>query len=248
MHNGYKVKGVADIVFLMDATSDMQNCIDKFKENVGWFFKNLTEGDPESRHVPIVRDWRAKVVGFRDVEVDGDEWFEDNCFTRDIAEVERQLGALTARGGGDMPESLLDAIYKVADAPKSEKGEEDPSAWRHRSEAHRVVVAFTDAPYKPTMSAPGIAGGDIRSLRNICVQERIFLTVVAPRGVDDDGFGMLAAIRYSNWISIPSYLETSPLDGLMNDREALTKMIQVLAWTIARPACHANPPFPRTLI
>ena len=212
------------------------------------FFRKLTGLDPEVRAIPFVGDWRAKVVGFRDVEVDDDKWFEDNCFTRDIAEVERQLGSLTADGGGDRPESLLDAIYKVGTAPKSEKGEEDPSAWRHRSEAHRVVVAFTDAPYKPTMSAPGIAGGDIRSLRNICVQERIFLTVVAPRGVDDDGFEMLGAIRYSNWISIPSFLETSPLEGLMNDREALTKMIQVLAWTIARLACHANPPSPRTLI
>ena len=64
-----KVKGVVDIVFLMDATSDMMNCIQKVKENLVPFFEALTEDGGTNRIA--ARDWRAKVVGFRDFEADG---------------------------------------------------------------------------------------------------------------------------------------------------------------------------------
>ena len=226
-----KKGSVADIVFLMDATGSMGNCIDRLRENVMRFFRLITELGPVNQDVPLVCDWRAKVVGFRDVEVDGDKWFEDNCFTRDISEVERQFGSLIAEGGGDAPESLLDAIYKAADAPKSEKGVESPTAWRHCSDAKRVVIAFTDAPYKPTMTAPGLAGGTVISLRNLLIEERICLTVVAPNGIDDDGFEMLASIRYANWVSVPpaSPHEGAPLDEFVNNHEALRHTLSAIA-------------------
>ena len=233
-----KVKGVVDIVFLMDATGSMGNCIDKLKKNVMLFFKSLTEVDPETQNFPPVKDWRAKVVGFRDADVDGSAWFEDNPFTRDVGEIERQLSALSAKDGGDIPESLLDAIYKVADAPKSGKGVEQPQAWRYRSEAVRAIIAFTDAPYKPRMTAPGIAGGDITTLRLLCVQERILLTVVAPKGVDDAAFELIEGIRYAKWVGVPAGQsgDGSPIDEFMNNREALQKVIQVIAKTITKTA------------
>ena len=163
-----KVKGITDIVFLMDATSDMMNCIQKVKENLVPFFEAFTEV-VGANHI-VNRDWRAKVVGFRDFEADGaDDWFVDNFFTRDIKELQRQFDALEARGGGDHAESLLDAIYTVADAPKSAPGTEDPGMWRDRQEAVRAVIVFTDAPFKPVMAAPGCRGGTIDDVRNICI-------------------------------------------------------------------------------
>lgn len=68
----------ADIVFLIDASGSMGNCIDRLRENIMMFFRKLTESDIDVRGSPLVGDWRAKVVGFRDVEVDGDKWLEDN--------------------------------------------------------------------------------------------------------------------------------------------------------------------------
>ena len=231
-----KVKGVVDIVFLMDATGSMANCIDKLKQNAMLFFKSLTEVDESVQKLPPVKDWRAKVVGFRDVDVDGDSWFEDNAFTRDVSEIERQLGALKADGGGDLPESLLDAIYKVADAPKSAKGVEEPNAWRYRSDAARAVVAFTDAPFKPTMSAPGVAGGGLVEVRNLCVSNRILLTVVAPNGIPGaECFPQLQGIRYANWVDVPAGTEgESPLDEFLNNKQKLSKTIEVIAKTITK--------------
>ena len=233
-----KVKGVVDIVFLMDATGSMGNCIDKLKENVMLFFKSLTEVDPETQNFPPVKDWRAKVVGFRDVDVDGSAWLEDNDFTRDVGEIQRQLSVLEAKDGGDIPESLLDAIYKVADAPKSGKGIEQTQSWRCRSDAARAIVAFTDAPYKPRMTAPGIAGGNINQLRLLCVQERILLTVVAPEGIDNAAFETIEGIRYAKWVKVPrgNSSNGSPIDEFMNNREALQKVIQVIAKTITKTA------------
>ena len=232
-----KVKGVVDIVFLMDATGSMGNCIDKLKENVMQFFRSLTEIDPENQTIPPVKDWRAKVVGFRDVDVDGSRWLEDNAFTRDVAEIKRQLGALQAKGGGDEPESLLDAIYKIADAPKSPRGLEEADSWRDRHDAARAIVAFTDATFKPRMTAPGIAGGDIKSLRNLCIQERILLTVVAPRGIPgDECFEGIGAIRYANWVDVPAGTGGSPIDEFMNNRNALNETIARIAKTITKTA------------
>lgn len=236
--NGQQEKkmGIADIVFLMDATGSMGNCIDKLKQNIMVFFKNLTEMDPAKQSFPPVKDWRAKVVGFRDVGADGDRWFEDNAFTRDVAEIERQLGALKAEGGGDAPESLLDAIYKVADAPKSPKGVEEPGAWRYRSDAARAIVAFTDTTFKPTMEAPGIAGGGVKDLSLLCTQNRILLTCVAPSGIPgDECFEFLDAIRYANWVKVPAGAGASPLDEFMNSAQ-LKDVIAVIAKTITQTA------------
>lgn len=232
-----KVKGVVDIVFLMDATGSMGNCIDKLKENVMLFFRSLTETDPTTQNFPPVKDWRAKVVGFRDVEADGASWFEDNAFTRDIGEIERQLAALKAAGGGDAPESLLDAICKVVDIPKAEKGVESADAWRNRSECARAVIAFTDAPYKPVMSAPGLTGGGLLDVRNRCLSERILLTVVSPKGIDDEGFANLEAIRYAKWLGVyRGSSGHSPIDEFMNNRNDLQNVIVNIAKTITKTA------------
>ena len=50
--------------------------------------------------------------------------------------------------------SLLDALYRVASMEASPKGAqfEETSKWRYRRDAARVVVVFTDASFKETMS------------------------------------------------------------------------------------------------
>src|SRR5207253_10259760 len=76
-----KAKGVVDIVFLLDATGSMQPCIDALKDNIAKFIDSLTEGGPNNQ-LPV-RDWRGRVVGYRDLPADGDGWYVDNPFVRD---------------------------------------------------------------------------------------------------------------------------------------------------------------------
>lgn len=234
-----KVKGVVDIVFLIDATGSMANCIQKLKENVMLFFKSLTEKSGNS--IPPVKDWRAKIVGFRDYEADGAaDWFVDNPFTRDVGELQRQLDGLVATGGGDIPESLLDAMHAVISAPKSESGVEDPGMWRERHEAARGLIVFTDAPFKPVMVAPGCNNGTVNDITNLCVQEKILLTVVAPTSKlpGYECFDYLAGIRSANYLKIPpgSSEDDSLLDKFLDDKTQLQETIRVIAKTLSKTA------------
>lgn len=177
---GDKIKGVCDIVFLIDATGSMQPAIDDLKRNIKMFFNQLSKGDDNGN--ALVKDWRARVIGYRDVNVDS-EWYIDNPFVRDPKEIERQLDAIEADGGGDEPESLLDALYKVAkfgSTPKMAQ-EEDPTMWRYRSEAARIVIVFTDASFHPTTSLGEAPNLDWTEIANLVMQEKLRLSIYAPQ-------------------------------------------------------------------
>ena len=110
-----KTKGVADIVFLVDVSGSMSPCIDALRRNIEAFIDSLSQGDANA--AAPVRDWRGKVVGYRDIEAaqaEGLPWIVDNSFVRDAGALKVQLGTLQANGGGDEPESLLDALYTIA--------------------------------------------------------------------------------------------------------------------------------------
>ena len=129
-------------------------------------------------------------------------------------------------------------IHTVASMPKSGKAMEDPGMWRDRNDAARAVIVFTDAPYKPTMRTPGCAGGTFNDVRNICVQDRILLSVVAPQDLPGcECFEYLDAIRYGKWIPIvPGTKGDSPIDEFMNDTVALQEIIRTIAKTVTQHA------------
>lgn len=210
-----KTKGVADLVFVVDVTGSMATCIDALRKNIEAFIDSLSRGD--GNNVAPVRDWRGKVVGYRDIEsaeAEGLPWYIDNDFVRDVGALKAQLGALKAEGGGDEPESLLDTLYKVATTPASPKGSqiEDPKAWRYRSDAARVVIVFTDAPFKETMSVPEAKGGSLQDVANVVMANRIILSLFAPQF---EGYDRLSQIDKSEW-------EVVAFDGL-SPQEALQK-------------------------
>ena len=143
-----KVKGIVDIVFLMDATGSMKPCIDAVKDNLRMFIGELTGG---ANNQAPVKEWRAKVVAYRDYIYDS-EPLVDHDFTDDPAVLEGQMASLQADGGGDEPESLLEGIYHVATMEQTEKGVPlSPNKWRYRGDGARVVVIFTDASYHDVM-------------------------------------------------------------------------------------------------
>lgn len=174
-----KVKGVADIVFVLDVSGSMGPVIEDLKRNISIFVDSLTTAD--ANNARPLKDWRARVVGYRDAEVDGAQWFVDYEFVRDANQLKMQLASLTAEGGGDEPESLLDALYKVATMTASEKGAEHPNQWRHRREATRVVIVFTDASFKSPMAIPEARGGSLDDLKHVIMANRIILSIFAPQ-------------------------------------------------------------------
>ncbi len=207
-----KTKGVADLVFMVDVSGSMATCIAALRTNIEAFIDSLSRGD--GNNVAPVRDWRAKVVGYRDIEADGEAWFLDSPFVRDVAALKTQLSALKAEGGGDEPESLLDALYKVATMDANAKGSptEDAQKWRYRSDAARVVVVFTDARFKETMSIAEAKGGSLQDVANVLMANRIILSLFAP---NFEGYDRLSQVDKSEW-------EVVEADGL-SPQEALQK-------------------------
>jgi hypothetical protein len=210
-----KTKGVADVVFLIDVSGSMAPIIDALRKNIEAFVDSLSSGG--ANNAAPVRDWRGKVVGYRDIEAassEGIEWIEDHPFVRDTAALKVQLASLKAQGGGDEPESLLDALYKVATMEATPKGSqsEDPAKWRYRSDAARVVVVFTDASFKETMSIPEAKGGSLQDVANVVMANRIILSLFAP---NFEGYDRLSQIDKSEW-------EVVEYEGL-NAQEALQK-------------------------
>ena len=148
-----KVKGVADIVFLLDATGSMGPCINAVKQNIKTFITAMTTPNPNGG--AVVKDWRAKVVGYRDLDYTDFPAYVDNDFVHTSAELEAQLDALKADGGGDEPETLLESLYKLANMPAAKPDEQiRPDAWRPAGAARRFVVVFTDAPFKEPLREP----------------------------------------------------------------------------------------------
>lgn len=180
MSQEVKVRGVADIVFIVDVTGSMQPCIDALRENIKVFIDTISSND--ANNGSPVKDWRGRVIGYRDYKADGEkEWIIDNPFVRDATALKAQLGLLEAKGGGDEPESLLDALYLVAKSEDCAKGEADNEhKWRSRGAAARVVVVFTDATYHPTMSIPSASGGKASDVKNAIIQAKIRLSIFAP--------------------------------------------------------------------
>jgi len=210
-----KTKGVADIVFLIDVSGSMAPCIDALRRNIETFIDSLSQGN--ANNAAPVRDWRGKVVGYRDLEASQSEglpWIVDNAFVRDAGALKAQLSALEANGGGDEPESLLDALYTVASMEAVPKGSqaEDPAKWRYRSDAARVVIVFTDASFKETMSIPSAKGGSLQDVANVVMANRIILSLFAP---NFEGYDRLSQIDKSEW-------EVVEYEGL-NPQEALQK-------------------------
>ena len=233
-----KTKGVADIVFLVDITGSMAPCIDALRANIEIFIDSLSKG--EGNNAPPIRDWRGKVVGYRDVEAaqaEGLSWLVDAPFVRGAGELKAQLSQLKAEGGGDEPESLLDALFKIASMEASPKGAqtEDPNKWRYRSDAARVVIVFTDASFKETMSIQEAKGGSLQDVANLIMANRIILSLFAP---NFEGYDRLSQIDKSEW-EVVEYEGLSPQEALKkftSDPASFRTTLKQLATSVSRSA------------
>jgi hypothetical protein len=233
-----KTRGVADIVFLMDVSGSMAPCISALRANIEMFVDALSRGD--ANNSAVIKDWRAKIVGYRDIEsapAEGLPWYVDNQFVRDAASIKAQLGALEAKGGGDEPESLLDALFKVSTMEAVPKGAqaEDPQKWRYRSDAARVVIVFTDAPYKETMSIEEARGGGFQDLANVVMANRIILSLFAP---NFEGYDRLSQLDKSEWevVEYPGLSPQGALQKFTSDQANFRNTLKQLAASVSRSA------------
>ncbi len=226
-----KKKGIPDIVFLLDASGSMAKCIAAVTSNISSFVDTLST--PDSNGGVLIKDWRIRVVGYRDRDADGAQWWVDNPFTSDVAQVKAQLLAMEAAGGGDEPESLLDAMYAVSQWPSAEKGAAASAmGWRYKSDAARVVVIFTDASCHPTFKAADGSTGTVTDLIQAYNANRLKVILYAP---DAPGYADLSMMAGLEWEPVGS-LDADPQQTLVDftaNAANFRKVMEALAKSIA---------------
>jgi Mg-chelatase subunit ChlD len=117
----------ADIMFVLDCTGSMGGEINAIKETIV-AFADLIKSDGVRARVGLVE--------FRDRFCDEEArvWkFAGEVFTDNPTLFREGVSQLTATGGGDAPESSLDAVLLATRQP-------------FRSDASKVIVLITDAP------------------------------------------------------------------------------------------------------
>ncbi len=141
-----------DIVFCIDVTGSMTPIIDAVKANALGFYDdvqaNLTEKGKN------VAQLRVRVIAFRDFVADGAAALEESAFYTLPDErngFSEFVNGLIAQGGGDAPESGLEAVALAVNSPWTSTGD------RRR----QVIVVWTDQPAQPL--DPTIVPADLAS-------------------------------------------------------------------------------------
>ena len=129
-----------DIVFCVDVTGSMTPILDKVKANALRFY-----GDVQSNLTAKgknIDELRVRVVAFRDIVADGEAALQESPFFALPAEeggFSSFVNGLFAEGGGDAPESGLEAVALAMTSP-----------WTTRGDRRRqVIVVWTDQPAHP---------------------------------------------------------------------------------------------------
>jgi hypothetical protein len=129
-----------DIVFCIDVTGSMTPVLDAVKANALRFYEDVqTNLTAKGKSVD---ELRVRVIAFRDFSVDDDGALQESSFYT-LPEEQVAFGGfvdgLVAQGGGDAPESGLEAVALAINSPWTSHGD------RRR----QVIVVWTDAPAHP---------------------------------------------------------------------------------------------------
>jgi len=128
-----KESNKVDIVFAIDATGSMSDEINNVKNNLAAFSENLIE-----KGLSI----RFGIIEYRDMTISGEdtivhEWNGSHWMTNTEGVVSN-LQSISVSGGGDTPETVMDALGYIA----------NNSYMKWRSDAYRFAFVLTDADYK----------------------------------------------------------------------------------------------------
>ncbi|MEM7037823.1 MAG: vWA domain-containing protein [Bacteroidota bacterium] len=192
-----------DVVLTIDATASMRHLIETVKENALRFEEDLRQAmQAKGKNVDQLR---VRVVVFRDFYADRKKALQCSEFfelPKEKAEFTKFVGRIHARGGGNLPESGLEALATAMDSEWTEAG----------AKRRHVIVLWTDAGTHPLEKVqdgrprhyPAGMPADLNELTDMWEdqegQRSRRLILFAP---DDYAWDELAA-HWSNTIQYPS--------------------------------------------
>lgn len=194
--NEPKIKNKADIVFLLDVTGSMDPCIEGLKENID----QLSDSFEGTQEVEV--DWRARIIGYRDFEVDTEDYKlvgRDNPMVSTASQLKQQVKPFYADGGGDLAESALDAIEFAI----------ENTDWVNIGEGHRIIVLLTDAPTKSRT----VSGLDLNDVLQKLQEEHIKVLLYGPPCAE---YKMIDKLPKADFTDVSNGGKVDVYEGLKN--------------------------------
>jgi hypothetical protein len=181
-----------DILFLIDATGSMDDEINKLKSTI-------LEISAQVDALPSRPDVRFAMVTYRD---HGDAYVSRaHDFTPDVSAFQAELDQVRARGGGDYPEALNEALHQAIWDVE----------WRE-GEAVRLVFLVADAPpHIEPQQDPSYDQDMIEAVRR-----GIKIVSIASSGLDDQGeyvFRQLAQFTLGRFVFLTYQEAGQPSSG-----------------------------------
>lgn len=122
-----QARPVVEVAFVLDTTGSMSGLIEGAKRKIWSIATAIVDDWPDA-------DIRIGLVAYRDI---GDDYVTRKVdLTTDIQDVYAKLLELQARGGGDWPESVNEALDVAVNKLN----------WSEGRDAHRIVFLVGDAP------------------------------------------------------------------------------------------------------
>lgn len=132
---------LVDITLVMDATGSMQNLMNNVKENAMSLHAKIKAALEEKNR--MAEKIRVKIIAFRDVYVDDEPFQESEFFILqengqgDEVEFRNYVSNIRANGGGDEPESALEALHLAMNV--------DYAQPLQGQKGRHIIVLMTDA-------------------------------------------------------------------------------------------------------
>ncbi len=131
------IETCVDIVLVIDATNSMARLIETLEKGALTFYEDLTNA--VSQHQRTIQKLRVKVNWFRDFYFDGQYAYGESKFFELPEEKENFrsfVASIRATGGGDAPESALEALSLAMRSDFTQDGDR----------RKHIIVLFTDQP------------------------------------------------------------------------------------------------------
>lgn len=200
-----------DVVMCIDVTGSMSGIINTVKSNALSFYDSFENAC--ARNGIGLTSLKTQVIAFRDKNVDGDQWLIESpvySLPDNRSGFDSFVNALYADGGGDTPESGLEALDRAFS--KSDWGKDDGY---HR----QVVILWTDAPYLTGTDYSALTPYMIENKWNNMPSGRRFI-LFAPYGNSDFNGG--------DWANLDGWKNIIHLDELSSGFENMDYILEAI--------------------
>ena len=226
-------KGIADVVFCLDASAYMQPCIEAVKRHIADFVTGLTSSGQQKWDLRV--DFVAHQTGVADnggTMLTNRTVFNDECFgglyggilqgggkffTDDLGQFQSALGKVKCQGD----EAMLVALDFCLDFP-----------WRPAKDCHRVIIMLTDEACE-TGSMVAEQKARVTELIKKIQDQRVMLFLVAP---DSPIYQELAQADKSEYEVIDEAQRSGGLGGV-----DFRKVLEYIGKSVSVSNCQGGP-------